>query len=290
MHFVDAKGILTGNSGYYGINVYRGCSHGCIYCDSRSNCYQFTHLFEDVEVKRNAPELLEKELKSKRRKCMIGTGSMSDPYMHCEEKLLLTRRCLEIILRYGFGAAVLTKSDRILRDIDLLDEINRSTKCVVQMTLTTYDDNLCKIVEPNVCNTKRRITVLEEMRERGIPTIVWLTPILPFLNDTEENIAAILEECVRIGVKGIVCYNMGLTLRDGDREYYYAALDKHFPGMTEKYRKRYGNAYELPSPNAGDLMKLLHGICSKNGILSTPEECFQYIQKFPDRFPQMSLF
>ena len=290
MHFVDAKGILTGNSGYYGINVYRGCSHGCIYCDSRSNCYQFTHLFEDVEVKRNAPELLEKELKSKRRKCMIGTGSMSDPYMHCEEKLLLTRRCLEIILRYGFGAAVLTKSDRILRDIDLLDEINRSTKCVVQMTLTTYDDNLCKIVEPNVCNTKRRITVLEEMRERGIPTIVWLTPILPFLNDTEENIAALLEECVRIGVKGIVCYNMGLTLRDGDREYYYAALDKHFPGMTEKYRKRYGNAYELPSLNAGDLMKLLHGICSKNGILSTPVDCFQYIQKFPDRFPQMSLF
>ena len=267
MHFVDAKGILTGNSGYYGMNVYRGCTHGCIYCDSRSSCYQFTHLFEDVEVKQNAPELLEKELKSKRRKCMIGTGSMSDPYMHCEEKLLLTRKCLEIILKYGFGAAVLTKSDRILRDIDLLDEINRSAKCVVQMTLTTYDDNLCRIVEPNVCNTKRRIQVLEEMRERGIPTVVWLTPILPFLNDTEENIAAILEECVRVGVKGIVCYNMGLTLRDGDREYYYAALDKYFPGMKEKYRKRYGNAYELLSPNAGNLMKLLYGICSKNEIL-----------------------
>ena len=290
MHFVDAKGILTGNSGYYGMNVYRGCTHGCIYCDSRSSCYQFTHLFEDVEVKQNAPELLEKELKSKRRKCMIGTGSMSDPYMHCEEKLFLTRKCLEIILKYGFGAAVLTKSDRILRDIDLLDEINRSAKCVVQMTLTTYDDNLCRIVEPNVCNTKRRIQVLEEMRERGIPTVVWLTPILPFLNDTEENIAAILEECVRVGVKGIVCYNMGLTLRDGDREYYYAALDKHFPGMKEKYRKRYGNAYELPSPNAGNLMKLLYGICSKNEILSKPEECFRYIQEFPDKFTQMSLF
>ena len=290
MHFVDAKGILTGNSGYYGMNVYRGCTHGCIYCDSRSSCYQFTHLFEDVEVKQNAPELLEKELKSKRRKCMIGTGSMSDPYMHCEEKLLLTRKCLEIILKYGFGAAVLTKSDRILRDIDLLDEVNRSAKCVVQMTLTTYDDNLCRIVEPNVCNTKRRIQVLEEMRERGIPTVVWLTPILPFLNDTEENIAAILEECVRVGVKGIVCYNMGLTLRDGDREYYYAALDKHFPGMKEKYRKRYGNAYELPSPNAGNLMKLLYGICSKNEILSKPEECFRYIQEFPDKFTQMSLF
>ena len=290
MHFVDAKGILTGNSGYYGMNVYRGCSHGCIYCDSRSSCYQFTHLFEDVEVKQNAPELLEKELKSKRRKCMIGTGSMSDPYMHCEEKLFLTRKCLEIILKYGFGAAVLTKSDRILRDIDLLDEINRSAKCVVQMTLTTYDDNLCRIVEPNVCNTKRRIQVLEEMRERGIPTVVWLTPILPFLNDTEENIAAILEECVRVGVKGIVCYNMGLTLRDGDREYYYAALDKYFPGMKEKYRKRFGNAYELPSPNAGNLMKLLYGICSKNEILSKPEECFRYIQEFPDKFTQMSLF
>ena len=290
MHFVDAKGILTGNSGYYGMNVYRGCTHGCIYCDSRSSCYQFTHLFEDVEVKQNAPELLEKELKSKRRKCMIGTGSMSDPYMHCEEKLFLTRKCLEIILKYGFGAAVLTKSDRILRDIDLLDEINRSAKCVVQMTLTTYDDNLCRIVEPNVCNTKRRIQVLEEMRQRGIPTVVWLTPILPFLNDTEENIAAILEECVRVGVKGIVCYNMGLTLRDGDREYYYAALDKHFPGMKEKYRKRYGNAYELPSPNAGHLMKVLYGICSKNGIISKPEECFRYIQEFPDKFTQMSLF
>ena len=290
MHFVDAKGILTGNSGYYGMNVYRGCTHGCIYCDSRSSCYQFTHLFEDVEVKQNAPELLEKELKSKRRKCMIGTGSMSDPYMHCEEKLFLTRKCLEIILKYGFGAAVLTKSDRILRDIDLLDEINRSAKCVVQMTLTTYDDNLCRIVEPNVCNTKRRIQVLEEMRERGIPTVVWLTPILPFLNDTEENIAAILEECVRVGVKGIVCYNMGLTLRDGDREYYYAALDKYFSGMKEKYRKRFGNAYELPSPNAGNLMKLLYGICSKNEILSKPEECFRYIQEFPDKFTQMSLF
>ena len=290
MHFVDAKGILTGNSGYYGMNVYRGCTHGCIYCDSRSSCYQFTHLFEDVEVKQNAPELLEKELKSKRRKCMIGTGSMSDPYMHCEEKLFLTRKCLEIILKYGFGAAVLTKSDRILRDIDLLDEVNRSAKCVVQMTLTTYDDNLCRIVEPNVCNTKRRIQVLEEMRERGIPTVVWLTPILPFLNDTEENIAAILEECVRVGVKGIVCYNMGLTLRDGDREYYYAALDKYFPGMKEKYRKRYGNAYELLSPNAGNLMKVLYGICSKNEILSKPEECFRYIQEFPDKYTQMSLF
>ena len=167
---------------------------------------------------------------------MIGTGAMSDPYMHCEEQLRLTRTCLEIIRDNGFGVAIQTKSDRILRDIDILDEINRSTKCVVQMTLTTYDDKLCSILEPNVCNTKRRIEVLEAMRERGIPTIVWITPILPFINDTKENVSAILNECVRVGVKGVIDFGMGLTLRDGDREYYYAALDKHFPGLKEQYR------------------------------------------------------
>ena len=141
MHFVDAKWILTGSGGHYGMNIYRGCTHGCIYCDSRSRCYQFTHPFEDIEVKQNAPKLLEKALKSKRKKCMIGTGTMSDPYMHCEENLRLTRKCLEIILENDFGVAIQTKSDRILRDIDLLSKINRSAKCVVQMTLTTYDDD-----------------------------------------------------------------------------------------------------------------------------------------------------
>ena len=242
MHFVDAKGILSGNDGHWGMNIYRGCSHGCIYCDSRSRCYQFTHPFEDIEVKQNAPELLEAALRSKRKKCMIATGSMSDPYMHCEEKLRLTRKCLEIILRYGFGATLLTKSDRVLLDMDLLEEIHRKTKCVVQMTLTTYDDDLCRIVEPNVCTTRRRIEVLEEMRHRGIPTVVWLTPILPFINDTEDNIKAILAECIRVGVKGIICFDMGLTLREGDREYYYAALDKSFPGRKKGYIQRYANA------------------------------------------------
>ena len=290
MHFTDAKGILTGSGGHYGMNVYRGCSHGCVYCDSRSLCYRFTHPFEDIEVKRNAPELLEKALRSKRQKCMIGTGAMSDPYMHVEEKLGLTRRCLEIILRYGFGVAVQTKSDRILRDIDLLDEINRSAKCVVQMTLTTYDDDLCRILEPNVCNTKRRIEVLEEMQKRGIPTIVWLTPVLPFINDTEENISSILNECVRTGVKGIIDFGMGLTLRDGDREYYYAALDKHFPGMKERYIERYGNAYDLPSPNAKKLTGILQRTCRANGMLSTPDECFRFMYELPDKHQQMSIF
>ena len=290
MHFVDAKGILNGSGGHIGMNIYRGCTHGCIYCDSRSTCYHFTHPFEDVEVKQNAPELLEKALKSKRKKCMIGTGAMSDPYMHCEEELRLTRKCLEIILKNGFGVTVHTKSDRILQDIDLLDEINQSTKCVVQMTLTTYDDDLCRILEPNVCNTKRRIEVLEEMQARGIPTIVWLTPILPFINDTVENVSAILNECVRVGVKGVIDYGMGLTLREGDREHYYEALDKHFPGMKERYIERYGNAYELTSPNANELIKLLFSICKDNGIMCTPDECFSYMQDMPSKYHQMSLF
>jgi len=290
MHFINAKGILTGNGGRCGMNIYRGCSHGCIYCDSRSLCYQFKHPFEDIEVKQNAPELLEQALKSKRKKSMIGTGSMSDPYMHCEKELQLTRRCLEIIKANEFGVAIQTKSDLILRDIDLLDDINRSTKCVVQITLTTYDDDLCKILEPNVCNTKRRIEVLEEMQKRGIPTIVWITPILPFINDTEENIKAILNECIRTGVKGIIDFGIGLTLRDGDREYYYAALDKSFPGMKERYIKRYGNSYELPSPKAKELEELFQKTCKENGIMSDPEDCFRFMNEFPEKYQQMSMF
>ena len=288
MHFVSAKGILTGGKGHWGMNVYRGCSHGCIYCDSRSKCYQFNHPFEDIEVKQNAPELLEQALRGKRRKGMIGTGSMSDPYMHCEEQLGLTRRCLEIICRYGFGAAVQTKSDRILRDIDLLDEINRKAKCVVQITLTTYDEALCRILEPNVCGTGRRIGVLGEMRKRGIPTVVWLTPILPFINDTEENVRAILEACARERVKGIVCFDMGLTLREGDREYFYAALDRHFPGLKEKYIRTFGNAYEVPSPDRQRLMDLFRGFCREHGILDRPEACFDYLYTLPEKDEQMS--
>lgn len=270
------------------MNIYRGCSHGCIYCDSRSTCYQFTHAFEDIEVKKNAPELLEAELKSKRKKFMIATGAMSDPYMHCEKDLRLTRKCLEIIQRYGFGLAIQTKSDRILEDIDLLDQINKETKCVVEMTLTTYDDGLCSILEPHVCNTKRRIEVLVEMQKRGIPTVVWLTPILPFINDTEDNITNILNECVRVGVKGVICWNTGLTLREGDREYFYAALDKYFPGLKERYISTFGDAYEVPSPNSRELMQIFKRICSDNNIMSDPDEVFSYMNDFPDK--QISIF
>jgi DNA repair photolyase len=289
MHFVDAKGLVTGNSGHHGMNIYRGCTHGCIYCDSRSKCYQFTHAFEDIEVKQNAPELLESYLKSKRKRCMIGTGSMSDPYMHCEEELGLTKRCLEVILKYECGIAIQTKSDRILRDIDLLDEINQKAKAVVEITLTTYDDDLCSKIEPNVCNTKRRIEVLEEMQKRGIPTVVWLTPILPFINDTTENVNAILQECVRVGVKGIICFNMGVTLREGDRDYFYEALDKHFPGIKQKYISTYGNSYDITSPNNKKLMGLFTDICKTNNIIYKPNDCFAYMNELPEKYQQITL-
>lgn len=287
MHFVEAKGILSSNNG---MNIYRGCTHGCIYCDSRSKCYGFTHEFEDIEVKINAPQLLEKALKSKRKKCMIGTGAMCDPYLHIEENLKLTRKCLELIDQYEYGVAVQTKSTRVLRDMDLLKSINDKTKAVVQMTMTTYDETLCKILEPNVSTTKERFETLLQFKEAGIPTVVWLTPILPLINDTEENIRGILGYCVEAGVKGIICFGMGVTLRDGNREYFYKALDKHFPGIKNKYIRTYGNAYDIPSPNNEKLLEIFKEVCEKNGMMYQIKECFQYLHEFPEKYEQMSLF
>ena len=290
MHFVDAKGILTSRMSACGMNIYRGCTHGCIYCDSRSRCYQFSHPFEDVEVKQNAPELLEMALRSRRKRCMIGTGSMSDPYMHCEARLGFTGRCLDIIRRYGFGAAVQTKSDLVLRDIDLLAAINDAGKSVVQMTLTTWDAGLCAILEPGVCNTQRRVEALARLRDRGIPTVVWLAPILPFINDDEGNIRAILNACADVGVAGIICFGMGVTLREGSREYFYAALDRHFPGLKRRYAQTYGNAYEVPSPNSPRLMALFHSFCEARGIMHDPGECFAWLAEYPERDVQISMF
>lgn len=287
MHFADAKGILSAQNG---MNLYRGCTHGCIYCDSRSKCYGFTHDFEDVEVKRNAPVLLEKALRSKRKKCMIGTGAMCDPYMHCEEQVKLTRECLEIIEHYGFGVTIQTKSNYILRDLDLLKRINENAKCVVQMTLTTFDENLCKILEPNVCTTKERFNALQVFRENGIPTIVWLSPILPYLNDTCENIEGILNYCIQADVYGMICFGMGMTLREGNREYFYDALDKHFPGLKEKYHKRYGYAYELQSDNQKELMRIFRKVCKENHIVYDVNQCFQYLHELPEKYEQLTLF
>lgn len=287
MHTVQAKSILSQHNG---MNLCRGCSHGCIYCDSRSTCYSMNHAFEDIEVKINAPDLLEHALHSRKTKCMIGTGSMSDPYLHLEKELKLTRKCLEIIDHYGFGAAVLTKSDLILRDLDLLRSINEKSKCVVQMTLTTADDKLCSILEPNVAVTSRRAEVLQIMKQNNIPTVVWLSPILPFINDTDDNIRRLLDICIQAGVKGIICFGMGMTLREGNREYFYEQLDRHFPGMKERYIRAYGNRYEVLSPNHSRLMKIFKDTCREHGILYKPEDCFEYLSEFPVLNEQLSLF
>ena len=280
MHFVKAKGILSPDNG---MNLYRGCLHGCIYCDSRSLCYQMDHPFEDIEVKENALVLLEKALRSKRKRCMIGTGSMSDPYLPMERELKLTRGALELIRDHGFGAAVLTKSTLVLRDLDLLDQINRRSKAVVQMTLTTHDDRLCQILEPNVSVTSQRIAALKAFRDAQIPTVVWLDPILPFLNDTSENIQGLLDSCIEAGVKGVLCFNMGLTLREGNREYFYRQLDRHFPGLKEQYIRTYGNRYEINSPKNAELMKLFHNTCEKAGILHDIRQIFTYLHAFEDK-------
>ncbi|MGN0631805.1 MAG: SPL family radical SAM protein [Ruminococcus sp.] len=287
MHNVNAVSLLSSGNG---MNIYRGCTHGCIYCDSRSKCYGFTHEFQDIEVKINAPELLENALRSRRKRCMIGTGSMCDPYMHCEEKLRLTRQCLEIIEKYRFGVSVITKSSRVLRDLDILKRINSEAKCVVQMTLTTYDEGLCRLIEPNVSTTRERFETLKILRDNNIPTIVWLSPILPFINDTKENIEGILDYCVQAEVKGIICFGMGMTLREGNREYFYAALDRHFPGMKHQYIKRFGNSYELTSDRNRELMDIFKSRCIKNGIMYNIDECFSYLRELPEPFEQMSLF
>lgn len=279
MHKVQARSILSQSNG---INVYRGCTHGCIYCDSRSVCYGMEHEFTDIEVKENAPQLLEQALRAKRKRCMIGTGAMCDPYLHAESELKITRRCLELIAQYDFGAAVQTKSDLVMRDLDLLQRINSSTKAVVQMTLTTCDEQLCRIIEPNVCTTYRRFEVLCEMHRAGIPTVVWMCPILPYINDTEENILGIVDYAARAGCYGIICFGIGMTLRDGDRQYFYSALDRHFPTLKQRYIAEYGNAYELPSKHADRLMRVFTDACSKAGLIYDSNKIFSYLHTLPE--------
>ena len=280
MHFVTAKGILSAQNG---MNLYRGCTHGCIYCDSRSKCYQMHHAFEDIEVKENAPALLEDALRRRRKPCMIGTGAMTDPYIPLELELGYMREALVLIERYGFGVTVQTKSDRVLRDAGLLRAIHQKTKCVVQMTLTTFDERLCRIVEPNVCTTRQRFAALMEFRRLGVPTVVWLSPLLPFLNDTEENIAGILSLCAEAGVWGVLCFGIGLTLREGNREYFYQQLDRSFPGLKERYARAYGNSYEVPSLRNAELMRFFHEECARYGLVHDNARIFQFLHTFEEK-------
>lgn len=279
MHFTDAKGILSAKNG---MNIYRGCTHGCIYCDSRSVCYRMAHQFEDIEVKRNAPELLDDALGRKRKKCMIGMGSMCDPYMPCEKELKLTRRCLEIICDRGFGATLITKSNLVLRDLDILRKINEQSKCVVQITMTTYDEDLCRKTEPGVCTTEDRFDVLRTLHDNGIPSVVWISPLLPFINDTEENLKGLLGYCFESGVKGIMCFGIGVTLREGNREYFYRMLDRDFPGIKDRYIRRFGDSYVCASKNNDALMELFRSSCESNNIMHNPSEIFDYLGRFPE--------
>ena len=287
MHYADYKTILSPKNG---MNLYRGCTHGCIYCDSRSACYQMRHDFEDIEVKRDSDKILESQLVRKRKPCMIGTGSMSDPYIHLENDLLLTRRCFELIEKYGFGLAIQTKSARILRDIDILRGINEKAKCVVQITLTTYDEKLCKILEPKVSTTAERFGVLEAIRDAGIPAVVWLCPVLPFINDSEENLAGILDYCVKAKVRGILCFGFGTTMREGSRDYFYSKLDEHFPGMKQRYERAYGYSYECRSPSSSKLYETFRAECRKHGIMYKTDEIFSYLHEFEIKERQMSYF
>ena len=289
MHFAKVKGILSSKNG---MNLFRGCTHGCIYCDSRSKCYQMNHRFEDVEIKENGIKILEESLKRKRKKCMIGLGSMTDPYLHEELKLNYTRKALELINRYGFGATLITKSDNLLRDLEIFKDINSKTKCIIQMTLTTYDEKLCKVIEPNVSTTRDRFEALKVLRDAGIPTVVWLIPILPFINDNKENILGILNYCKEAKVYGIICFGMGLTLRDGNREYFYNELDKIFPNLKDLYIRKYGNSYVLNSDNNEELMKIFHEFCEKNNIVHENNKIFDYLKRFEtkEEVKQLSFF
>ena len=289
MHTVLVKSILSAKNG---MNLTRGCQHGCIYCDSRSRCYHMEHAFEDIEVKENALALLEQALRKKRAPCMLATGSMSDPYIPLEEELFLTRGALELALRYGFGFTLITKSSRVLRDLDLLRAINERAKCVVQMTLTTFDEELCRKLEPNVSTTRERFETLCRLREAGIPTVVWLCPILPFINDTEENLRGVLGYCAEAGVRGVLNFGMGLTLREGNREYFFRQLDRLFPGLKEKYIQGYGTQYVCDSPNSAALTRVFHEFCAAHGILHDNDAIFSYLSAFDRKTeaPQLSLF
>lgn len=287
MHYKKVKGILSPQNG---MNLYRGCTHGCIYCDSRSKCYQINHAFEDIEIKENAIELLEQKLASKRNKCMIRTGAMTDPYIHLESNLKMTRKALETIYKHGFGVSVQTKSTRILEDLDLLKKINNRAKAIVEMTLTTSDEDLCKILEPNVSTTKERVAALKIFNVENIETVVWISPILPFINDTLDNIKDLMNSIIEANVKAIIFFGIGMTLREGNREYYYQKLDAHFPGLKEKYIKTFGNSYECQSPKAKELSNYIIETCKKNDILYNPNEVFQYIATFPKKHKQISLF
>lgn len=272
MRFVPAKTILSGYSdgeGWFGcnynMNIYRGCNHGCIYCDSRSECYQVEN-FDEVRAKENTLMLLSKELKSKRKKGIVSNGAMSDPYNPFEAEHKLTRGALELINQHGFGASVLTKSELVVRDVDVLVKIKKHSPAMAKFTITTYDDDLCRIIEPNVSVASKRFKALNELSQAGIFTGILMWPILPFINDTEENIKLIVRAAAANGAS-FVSPCMGVTLRQNQRIYYYQKLDRFFPGLKQKYISTYGDQYECRSIYEKELYKVFVEECVRHGLL-----------------------
>ncbi len=294
MEFIPAKTILSGyaeNNPWFGcnynMNIYKGCCHGCIYCDSRSECYRVDD-FDEVRAKENALALIERELKSKRRKGVVGTGAMSDPYNPFEKKYELTRGALELLNRYGFGAAIATKSDLIVRDRELLKEIGKHSPVLVKMTVTTADDLLCRKIEPHAALSSRRLEAIEELTQEGIFAGILLMPVLPFIEDTEENISRIIDLAHQKGAK-FIYPAFGVTLRQNQRAWYYEKLDELFPSLKEKYIENYGNAYECRSLKARELWRLFQDKCDQYGILyNMPDIIAGY--KGSCRLEQLSLF
>ena len=271
METIPAKTIVcrTKDSGWFGaaynMNIYRGCPHGCIYCDSRSECYRNTD-FDRVKAKENALQIIRDELRRKVKTGVISTGSMSDPYNPLEEKHKLTRNALELINAYGFGVAIATKSALVSRDADILRDIKSHSPVIVKITITTADDALQKIIEPGVSSTTERFAALEALAGQGIYCGVLLMPVLPFINDSQENVIEILERAKTAGAS-FVYPAFGLTLRDGNREYFYKTLDRHFPGVKEAYIKKYGQRYSCPSPKAKKLWEQFVARCEQLGII-----------------------
>ncbi|KOR25696.1 radical SAM protein [Clostridium sp. L74] len=280
MEYIPAKTLISNynkNNWWFGINynmnIYKGCSHGCIYCDSRSECYGVEN-FDKVRAKKDAIQIITNELRKKRKKGVIGTGAMSDPYNPFEKEMMLTREALKEINNFNFGIAIATKSDLVLRDIDILKKIKSHSPTLIKITITTFDDELCKRIEPNVCVTSKRFKAIKELSNNGIFTGILLMPILPFINDNEENIVQIVRKAHECGAKFISAYGMGLTLRGNQREYFYNSLIEKFPNknIVAKYKETFGNKYECASLNHKRLWYIFKNECEKLGILYKMED------------------
>ncbi len=295
MEFIKAKTILSkvkyGNSWYgidYNMNLYRGCSHGCIYCDSRSNCYHIDN-FDIVKGKENALQILEQELSEKREKGVVGIGAMSDTYNPLEKEYELTRGALRLLLKYGFGVSIDTKSDLILRDIDLLKEINSKNDVIVKFTITTPKDELAKIIEPRVCVSSKRLQAIKTLSDNGIFAGVMLNPVLPFITDKEEDLKELVRLASENGAKFIHTY-MGMTLRENQRDYYFENLDKYFSGLKQKYMRCYGARYNCKAINYKKLYKVFSEECKKYGILYKMSDIIKAYKKNASIHEQLTLF